>query len=88
MSVCTLIMGLLLLTSDDVLSQEALLFWEQAVSRDVILLPPQWFSTVGNTAIDFLSRHDMANWIFMLDRMVFKSILDCSGRRQTRLILF
>ena len=41
----TLIIGLLLLTSDDVLSQEALLLWEQAVSRDVTLLPPQWFPT-------------------------------------------
>ena len=88
MSGCTLIMGLLLLTSDDVLSQEALLLWEQAVSRDVTLLPPQWFPTGGNTAADFLSRHDMTQWIFMLDRKVFKSILDHSGRRQTRLILF
>ena len=88
MSGCTLIMGLLLLTSDDVLSQEALLLWEQAVSRDVTLLPPQWFPTGGNTAADFLSRHDMTQWIFMLDRKVFRSILDHSGRKQTRLILF
>ena len=80
MSGYTLIIGLLLLTSDDVLSQEALLLWEQAVSRDVTLLPPQWFPTGGNTAAGFLSGHDMAQWIFMLDRMVFKSILDCSLR--------
>ena len=88
MSGYTLIIALLLLTSDDVLSQEALLLWEQAVSRDVTLLPPQWFPTGGNTAADFLSRHDMTQWIFMLDRKVFRSILDHSGRKQTRLILF
>ena len=78
MSVCTLIMGLLLLTSDDVLSQEALLLWEQAVSRDVTLLPPQWFPTGGNTAAGFLSGHDMTQWIFMWDKKVFKPLLDRS----------
>ena len=67
-------------TRSNVLSQEALLLWEQAVSRDVTLLPPQWFPTGGNTAVGFLSGHDMAQWVFMLDRMVFKSILDCSLR--------
>ena len=41
MSGYTLILGLLLLTSDDVSSQGALLLWEPAVSRDVTLLPPQ-----------------------------------------------
>ena len=46
------------------------------MSRDVTLLPPQWFSIGGNTAADFRSRHDMTQWMFMLDRKVFRSILD------------
>ena len=70
------------------LSQEALLLFKHSVSRDITFLPPRWIPSGGNTAADFLSRHDMAQWIFMWDRMVFKSILDHSGRRQTRLILF
>ena len=85
MSGCSLTLGLLLLSSDDVSSQEALLLWEQVVSRDVTLLPPQWFSTGGNTTAGFLSGHDMTQWIFMWDKKVFKPLLDCSG---TRLILF
>ena len=60
----------------NVLSQEALLLWEQAVSRDVTLLPPQWIPTGGNTAADFLSRHILAQWIPMLDRRMLKPILD------------
>ena len=63
-------------TRSNVLSQEALLLWEQAVSRNVTLLPPQWIPTEENTAADFLSRHDMTQWRFMLDRAVFRSILD------------
>ena len=39
-----------------VLSQEALLLWEQAVSRDITLLPPYWIPMKENTAADFLSR--------------------------------
>ena len=60
----------------NVLSQEALLLWEQAVSRDVTFLPPQWIPTGGNTATDFLSRHNVAQWISMLDRRMLKPILD------------
>ena len=85
MSGCSLTLGLLLLSSDDVSSQEALLLWEQVVSRDVTLLPPQWFPTGGNTTAGFLSGHDMTQWIFMWDKKVFKPLLDRSG---TRLILF
>ena len=65
-------------TRSNLLCQEALLPWEQAVSRDVSLLPPQWFHTGGNTAAGFLSGHDMAQWIFMWNKKVFKPLLDCS----------
>ena len=63
-------------TRSNILSQEALLLWEQAVSRNVTLLPPRWIPTEENTAADFLSRHDMTQWMFMLDKEVFRSILD------------
>ena len=46
------------------------------MSRNVTLLPPQWIPTEENTAADFLSRHNMTQWMFMLDRKVFRSILD------------
>ena len=47
-------------TRSNVLSQEALLLWEQAMSRDVTLLPPQWIPTGENTAADYLSRQYLA----------------------------
>ena len=55
------------------------------MSRDVTLLPPQWFPTGGNIEVDFLSRHDMTKWIFMLDRRVFRSILGYF-RKETNLV--
>ena len=114
----------------NILSQEALLPWEQAVSRYVPFLPPQWLPIGGNTAADsfsrlnlelclfwglfvqqgpyfvgpfstnntkgvfffsgsrlcqdmslytaadFPSRHNLAQWISLLDRRMFKPILD------------
>ena len=41
-----------------------------------MILPPHWIPTEENTAADFLSRHDMKQWEFMLDREVFTSILE------------
>ena len=58
------------------LSQEGFLLWEQAVSRYVYFLPPQWIPKGGYTAADFLSRHNLAQWISLLDRRMFKPILD------------
>ena len=46
------------------------------MSRDITLLPPQWIPTKENTAADFLSRHDMTQWMFMLDKRVFRPILE------------
>ena len=63
-------------TKNNVLSLEALLLWELAVSRNITLLPPHWIPTEENTAADFLSRHEMDHWMFRLDRKVFRSILD------------
>ena len=40
----------------NMLSQEVLLSWEQAVSRYVPFLPPQWLPIGGNTAVDSFSR--------------------------------
>ena len=50
------------------LSQEAFLLQEQAVSRYVTFLPLQWIPTGGYSAADFLSRHNLAQWISLLDR--------------------
>ena len=63
-------------TKCNVLSQEALLLWEQAVSRDITLLTPHWIPTEENTAADFLSRYDMSLWEVMLDRETFSAILN------------
>ena len=63
-------------TRNNTLSQEALLLWKQAVSIYVTILPPHWIPTEENMPADFLSRHDMKQWEFMLDREVFTSILE------------
>ena len=63
-------------TKSNVLSQEARLLWEQTVSQDVSLLTPHWIPTGENTAADFLSRNDIGQWMFMLKRDMFKSIMD------------
>ena len=62
-------------TKSNVLSQEALLLWEQAVSRDITLLTPHWIPTEENSAADFLSRYDMSLWEIMLDKDTFSAIL-------------
>ena len=48
----------------NMLSQEALLPWEQAVSRYVPFLPPQWLPTGGNTAVDSFSRLNLELCLF------------------------
>ena len=63
-------------TKSNVLSQEALLLWDQAVAEDITLLTPYWIPTGENTAADFLSRSSMDLWSFRLDRRVFGSILE------------
>ena len=63
-------------TKSNILLQEALRLWEQAVSRDITILTPHWIPTEENLAADFLSRHDMDHWEFMLDRETFTAILE------------
>ena len=58
------------------LSQEAFLLQEQAVSRYVTFLPLQWIPTGGYSAADFLSRHNLAQWISLLDRWMFKPFFE------------
>ena len=48
----------------NMLSQEALLPWEQAVSRYVPFLPPQWLPIGGNTAADSFSRLNLELCLF------------------------
>ena len=62
-------------TKSNVLSQEALLLWNQAVAQDISLLTPHWIPTGENMAADFLSRDSLDHWNFRLDRRVFRSIL-------------
>ena len=51
-------------TKSNVLSQEALLLWNQAVAQDISLLTPQWIPTGENMAADFLSRDSLHHWTF------------------------
>ena len=48
----------------NMLSQEALLSWEQAVSRYVPFLPPQWLPIGGDTAADSFSRLNLELCLF------------------------
>ena len=63
-------------TKSYALSQEACQLWEEAQDRGVTILTPQWISTEENTSADFLSRHDISQWTFMLKRDMFSQILD------------
>ena len=63
-------------TRSNILSQEALLLWDQAVARDISLLTPHWIPIGENTAADFLSRNSLDHWNFRLNRRVFGSILE------------
>ena len=63
-------------TKSSILSQEACLLWEEAVAQDLTLLTPHWIPTWENTAADFLTRHNMDHWVFKLDRVMFRTILD------------
>ena len=63
-------------TKSSVLSQEACLLWEEAASKDVTLLTPHWIPTGENISADFLSRHDVSQWEFMLHRDMFNNILE------------
>ena len=51
-------------SGSNMLSQEALLSWEQAVSRYVPFLPPQWLPIGGNTAGDSFSRLNLELCLF------------------------
>ena len=48
------------------------------MSRYVSFLLPQGIPTGGYTPADFLSRHNLAQWIPLLDRRMLKPILDPS----------
>ena len=63
-------------TKSNILSQEALLLWDQAVAQDISLLTPHWIPTGENMAADILSWNSMDHWNFRLNRRVFGSILE------------
>ena len=63
-------------TKSYALSQEACQLWEEARDRGLTILTPQWIATGENTSADFLSRHDISQWTFMLKRNMFSQILD------------
>ena len=39
---------------------------QETIRRNITVLPPQWFSTLDNTEVDFLSRHRLQRWDFKL----------------------
>ena len=62
-------------TMSNILSQEAMLLWDQAMAEDISLLTPHWIPTEENLAVDFLSRDRLDRWNFRLSKEVFSSIL-------------
>ena len=63
-------------TRSHVLAREAVELWTQSISRDFFLLSPHWISTDQNVMADFLSRDRMQHCELMLDRAVFRAIID------------
>ena len=82
MSGYTLVIVLLLLTSDVRGVQgvtyylRKLLFSGSRLCQGMLLSFLLSGFLQGNIAADFFSKHDVTQWIFMLDRKVFRSILD------------
>ena len=58
------------------LSREACLLWKESLERGVSLLDPQWLSTKDNVEADFLSRNDIHYWEIVLEKSVFRMILE------------
>ena len=42
--------------------KESLLFWCQAIQRDLAILPPIWLASEENTEANFLSRDSLKRW--------------------------
>ena len=63
-------------TRSSVLNHEACLLWKEAVSRKLTLVTPLWLSTKDNAMADFLSRHQLVQWEFLLSDDVFQLVLD------------
>ena len=40
--------------------------WQEAIRRNITILPLHWISTLDNTEADFLSRHRLQRWDFKL----------------------
>ena len=53
-------------TCSRLLCKESHWLWQEAIRRNITILPPQWLSTLDNTEADFLSRHRLQRWDFKL----------------------
>ena len=58
------------------LGSEAVTLWKETIDSDISLLAPQWIASSDNVSADFLSRNHIHHWELMLDRDLFRQILE------------
>ena len=70
-------------TRSSLLSSEACLMWQEALSKGVHILTPHWLSTKDNVEADFLSRNKLIQWEFFLCKDWFDYIINAFQVRPT-----
>ena len=58
-------------TCSQALCKESHQLWQEAINRNITILPPQWLASADNAEADFLSRHRMQRWDFKLISLEF-----------------
>ena len=53
-------------TRSQALCKESHQLWQEAIDRNITILPPQWLASKANAEADFLSRHSLLKWDFKL----------------------
>ena len=53
------------------LCKESHQLWQEAIKRNITILPPQWLASEDNAEADFLSRHRLQRWDFKLISLEF-----------------
>ena len=61
-------------TCSSSLHTESLVLWQDAIRRNITILPPHWLSSEENAEADFLSRHSLRKWDFKLVSSEFRRV--------------
>ena len=80
-------------TRSQALCKESHQLWQEAINRNIKILPPEWLVSKANAEADFLSRGSLQKWDFKLISFEFQRVcrrlqvwptLDAFASRGTR----